>query len=57
MPPDHIPTALGHPKGLWVPPIPGQLCRCLTAPGGENLFPTPSPLELQLLPLQEGTAR
>lgn len=20
MPPDHIPTALGHPKGLWVPP-------------------------------------
>lgn len=45
------------PRDCGSPPIPGQLCRCLTAPGGENLFPTPSPLELQLLPLHEGTAR
>ena len=34
----HIPTALGHLQGQVTPPLPGQLCHCLTSLSEEKFF-------------------
>lgn len=38
----HIPTALGHLQGQVTPPLPGQLCHCLTSLSENKLFLTPN---------------